>query len=344
VSADVDLLVVGGGPVGLGTALVAARSGLSCAVLEQRRDPVDKACGEGLMPSGLALLARLGVDPAGRDFTGIRYLDAVSGAAAEARFRLGPGRGVRRTVLHQALAAAADAAGVKRIQTRVDGVRQHADRVEAGGVTGTYLAAADGLRSTVRRQYGLERQPRARLRYGLRGHFAAAPWTDLVEVYWAAGAELYVTPVAERLVGVAVLTEHRGRSFDEWLAQAPRLRERLAGAAPVTRVRGAGPLERNVARRVVGRVLLVGDAAGYVDALTGEGIAVGLAAAHELVHCVAAGRPQDYEAAWVAASRRYRMLTRGLLLAAQRRPLRTGLVPAARALPPVFERVVNALA
>jgi flavin-dependent dehydrogenase len=344
VSADVDLLVVGGGPVGLATALMAAEAGLSCAVLERRRDPVDKACGEGLMPSGLARLARLGVDPAGRAFAGIRYLDAVTGAAAEARFRHGPGRGVRRTVLHAALAEAADAAGVKRIQTQVDGLRQYPDRVEAGGVTGTYLAAADGLRSAVRRQYGLDRPPKARLRYGLRRHFAAAPWTDLVEVYWAAGAELYVTPVDEQLVGVAVLTEHRGRSFDEWLAGAPLLRERLAGAPPVTRVLGAGPLERNVERRVAGRVLLVGDAAGYVDALTGEGIAVGLASAQELVRCVAAGRPSEYEPAWAAVSRRYRLLTRGLLLVAQRRRLRAGLVPAARALPPVFERVVNALA
>ena len=343
-TADVDLLVVGGGPVGLATGLLAARAGLSCAVMEQRRAPVDKACGEGLMPGGLAILASLGVDPAGRGFAGIRYLDALGGASAEARFHGGPGRGVRRTVLAEALAEAADAAGVKRVTGQVRNVRQHPDRVEAGGITGRYLAAADGLRSTVRRQYELELPPRARPRYGLRRHFAAVPWTDLVEVYWAAGAELYVTPVADRLVGVAVLTEHRGQPFDHWLAQAPALRERLVGAEPVTPVRGAGPLERNVARRVVGRVLLVGDAAGYVDALTGEGVAVGLASAQRLVASVAAGRPQDYEAGWREVSRRYRLLTRAMLIAAQRRPVRAAVVPAARVLPTVFDRLVNALA
>jgi flavin-dependent dehydrogenase len=313
-------------------------------VVEQRRSPVDKACGEGLMPGGLQILASLGVDPPGRAIGGIRYLDSPAGASAEARFRAGPGRGLRRTVLHAAMSTAADLAGVKRVTGRVDRITQYADRVEACGVTGAYLAAADGLHSTVRRQYGLELPARARRRYGLRQHYAVSPWTELVEVHWTAGAELYVTPVAEELVGVAVLTEHRGRSFDDWLAQVPLLADRLAGSEPVTATRGAGPLERNVSRRAVGRVLLVGDAAGYVDALTGEGIAVGLACARRLVSSVAAGRPQDYEAAWREASRRYRRLTRGLLMAGQHRPVRAALVPAARALPSVFERVVNALA
>jgi len=287
-TADVDLLVVGGGPVGLATGLLAARAGLSCAVMEQRRAPVDKACGEGLMPGGLSILASLGVDPAGRGFAGIRYLDALGGASAEARFHGGPGRGVRRTVLAEALAAAADAAGVKRVTGQVRNVRQHPDRVEAGGITGRYLAAADGLRSTVRRQYELELPPRARPRYGLRRHFAAVPWTDLVEVYWAAGAELYVTPVADRLVGVAVLTEHRGRPFDHWLAQAPALRERLVGAEPVTPVRGAGPLERNVARRVVGRYVHERIAGSTFVQLRATGHCPNLSAPDETADAIAA--------------------------------------------------------
>lgn len=342
-SADVDLVVVGGGPVGLGTALLAARAGLSVTVIEQRPDPVDKACGEGLMPGALRAFADLGVDPPGQDICGIRYLDATGHRAAQARFRAGVGRGVRRTALHDALTAAVARAGIPRITARVDGVSQYADRVAAAGVMGRYLAAADGLHSTVSRQYGLERPARVRPRFGLRRHYARTPWTDFVEVHWAAGAEAYVTPVADGLVGVAVLTDRRGRSLEDWLTEFPLLGERLADAPPVSATRGAGPLERNLARRVVGRVLLVGDAAGYVDALTGEGIAVGLASARRLVAAVRADRPHDYERAWRDTSRRCRVLTRGVLYAAQRRPLRAAVVPAAAAAPPVFGRLVDAL-
>ena len=342
-SADVDLLVVGGGPVGLGTALLAAQAGLSVTVIEQRRDPVDKACGEGLMPGAVRAFADLGVAPPGRDICGIRYLDASGRRAAQARFRDGVGRGVRRTALHDALTAAAAGAGIPRITARVDGISQCADRVEAAGVVGRYLAAADGLHSTVSRQYALDQPARVRPRFGLRRHYARTPWTDFVEVHWAAGAEAYVTPVADGLVGVAVLTDRRGRSLDDWLTEFTLLRERLAGAPPASAARGAGPLERNLARRVVGRVLLVGDAAGYVDALTGEGIGVGLASARRLVAAVQADRPQDYELAWRQASRRCRVLTRGVLYAAQRRRLRAAVVPAASAAPPLFRRLVHAL-
>ena len=341
---DVDVLVAGGGPVGLGVALMAARAGFSTTVVERRHDPVDKACGEGLMPGALARLQSLGVDPVGRDFYGIRYVEARDGRAAQARFADGPGRGVRRTELHGALAAAADAAGVCRLSGTVDDVRQEAGTVSAAGIRASWLVAADGLHSTVRGELGLALPPKVRPRYGLRQHFFIESWSDLVEVHWSDCAEAYVTPVSESVVGVAVLTDVRGPSFETWLERFPVLAERLKGAVAASDVRGAGPLEQNVARRVAGRVLLVGDAAGYVDALTGEGVAVGLAQAAALVDCLSRGRPDDYERAWLAASRRYRLLTRGVLFAAQRGRLRRAVVPAAVALPPVFRAAVNALA
>jgi flavin-dependent dehydrogenase len=91
-------------------------------------------------------------------------------------------------------------------------------------------------------------------------------------------------------------------------------------------------------------VLLVGDAAGYVDALTGEGVAVGLASARAAVGCLVAGRPDDYEGAWRTASRRYRWITGSLLWAAGRPVLRGAIVPAAVRLPRVFGAAVGQLA
>nr|KEP22522.1 hypothetical protein DA06_20410 [Georgenia sp. SUBG003] len=92
---------------------------------------------------------------------------------------------------------------------------------------------------------------------------------------------------------------------------------------------------------MAGRVLLVGDAGGYIDALTGEGISLALAQAEAAVAAVAAGRPEDYEARWREIVRRYRLITEALVVAASVPPLRRALVPAARALPPVFGAAVR---
>lgn len=335
-----DLLVVGGGPVGLATALYADRVGLSVAVVEQRSGPIDKACGEGLMPGAVAALRELGVALQGHDFRGIRYTDGRR--SAEALFSGGVGVGVRRTRLHQALAAAVDRAGIGVHVATVDRVEQDAEHVRAAGIEARYLAAADGLHSPIRRMLGLDRQRSGRSRYGLRRHFAVRPWTDLVEVHWAGGMEAYVTPLSEDLVGVAVLTSRRA-SYDEQLAHFPHLASRLP-AGGSSEVRGAGPLRQASSRRVAGRVMLVGDAAGYVDALTGEGIAVGLASARALVECATADHPAAYERQWLAASRRYRWLTHALLWTRNQEALAATIVPAAYRLPPVFRAAVHQLA
>ncbi|MEV4612641.1 NAD(P)/FAD-dependent oxidoreductase [Kitasatospora sp. NPDC049258] len=342
----IDLLVAGGGPAGLATAIRAAQAGLEAVVAEPRPAPVDKACGEGLMPSAVRALGELGVSVPGRPFHGIRYLDAAGpGPGAAAEFRAGPGLGVRRTVLHAALARRAEELGVRVLPVRVREFRQSRFTVTAAGLTCRHLVAADGLHSATRHALGLHRPPDPAIepRYGLRRHYAVAPWSELVEVYWSARAEAYVTPLGAGLVGVAVLTCDRA-PFEEQLGRFPALAARLAGAAACTAVRGAGPLRQGARARVRGRVLLVGDAAGYLDALTGEGVSVALASAEALVRCVAAGRPEQYERAWRRASRSYRLLT-GTLLWARRQPLLAPrIVPAAAGLPGVFRAGVNLLA
>jgi flavin-dependent dehydrogenase len=160
-------------------------------------------------------------------------------------------------------------------------------------------------------------------------------------VHWSSHAEAYVTPVADDLVGIAVLTD-AGAGFDETLRQFPVLREKLTGERG--RVLGAGPLRQRARRRVSGRVLLVGDAAGYVDALTGEGIALGLAQARAAVACVVAGDPERYEAQSRLLSRRHELLTHALLRATAHQPVRRRLVPMAARAPWLFSAAVNQLA
>ena len=338
----IDLLVAGGGPAGLATAMYATQAGLEAVVIDRRRAPIDKACGEGMMPHTVAHLRRLGVVPHGKAFRGITYLDETHSVRAD--FTGGAGLGMRRTALHQAMTEAAEAAGVRIVEGYVGEVTQDENSVHCGGMQARYLAAADGLHSPIRRALGLNRPSRGRKRWGIRRHFEMAPWSDTVEVYWSADSmsEAYVTPVADDCVGVAILTSEQGK-FGDHLIDFPRLADRLAGATHGAD-RAAGPLRQRVRDRVAGRILLVGDAAGYVDALTGEGLGIAFGGAEVLVKSVLAGNTDDYDRQWRQMSRRYRFLTAGLLEASGLKPVRSLIVPAAEALPKAFSGIVNLLA
>lgn len=337
----IDVLVAGAGPVGLATALYLHDAGLGVTVAEPRPGPIDKACGEGLLPAAVRALSSLGVEPSGYRLRGIGY--RAPGRQVEAEFRAGSGRGVRRTELHRALVSAVERRGISIVAARVETIEQDEQGVRAAGFSARYLVAADGLHSGIRAALDLgaaapSGHPR---RWGQRRHFCLRPWTDLVEVYWAEDAEAYVTPIGDELLGVAILSS-RQQPFEQQLQRFPELAERLAGADG-GRVLGAGPLRQHVRRRVAGRVLLVGDAAGYVDALTGEGISVGLHCARRLARCLSQDRPDGYERAWRSSSRRYRLLTESLLFAAERPALRRRIVPIAARTPRLFGVVVNQL-
>ncbi|WP_410665344.1 NAD(P)/FAD-dependent oxidoreductase [Amycolatopsis sp. lyj-84] len=338
-----DVVIAGGGPAGLAVALGCARVGLDVVVCEKRAGVIDKACGEGLMPGAVRALTALGIDPPGHPIDGITYRQGP-GTFVHASFRAGPGRGVRRTALHQALRTAVDRHGVPILPTAVTDVTQYDDHVRAGGLRSRYLVAADGLHSPLRALAGLGTTNSVDTpRWGLRRHYALAPYTDAVEVTWAARSEAYVTPVGTDTIGVAILSSVRG-GFTDHLTAFPHLAARLAGAEPVSSVRGAGPLRQRASGRVAGRVLLVGDAAGYVDALTGEGLAVALATAAELVRCLRADRPADYDRAWKRTSRRSRWLTETLLWARGRPALSPRIVPIAARAPRLFAAAVDQLA
>jgi flavin-dependent dehydrogenase len=336
----IDLLVGGGGPAGLATALYAAQAGLEVVVVERRPGVLDKACGEGMMPHTIAHLDRLGVAVTGRPLRGITYLDADR--RVDAPFRAGVGRGVRRTVLHAAMSDAVRSAGVKFVQGDVGELTQDAESVRAGQFRARYLAAADGLHSPIRKAMGLAKPHSGPRRWGIRRHIQVAPWTDSVEVHWASGAEAYVTPVADDCVGIAILSATRG-GFDRHFECFGELRDRVSGHAH-GQDRAAGPMRQKVRSRAAGRVLLVGDAAGYIDALTGEGMGLAFGAAELLVDCVVRERPEEYDCKWRKLTRRYRMLTAALLHAGAHAPLRAAIVPAAQRLPNVFGRLVNVLA
>ena len=303
---EVDVLIAGGGPAGLATGIVLARAGLRTLICEKASFPVDKACGEGVMPTGWSYIQQLGADRFldGGNCTpivGIRYV-APSGRVAAAPFAEGAGRGIRRAALSAALWRLARTLPTLRIeqQTPAEPLARSEGRVlvRAGRrrVSARLLVGADGRHSRVRRWAGHDGAPAHRPRWGVRRHFRLPPWNDTVDVHWSQeGVEAYVTPCGDQQVNVAFLWDKarcrrvRGgdQLFPSLLAAFPRLKARLNDAPPLSAVRAAGPLEQPARLTVADNVLLIGDAAGYLDAITGEGISLALAAALSLEGTVA---------------------------------------------------------
>ena len=337
------VLIVGGGPAGLATAIAARLAGLPATVIEASTPPLDKACGEGLMPDAVESLRRLGVripEDERHVFRGIRYLAAEG--VAEACFPSGQGFGVRRTALHRALVRRAEEVGVDlRWGLRVEGLDGCRIDTPGGPLEGDWLVAADGLRSRLRRWAALDGSPARHRRFGVRRHFALAPWTDLVEVYWADGFEAYVTPVAANQVGVAFLWEGRKASFGELLQGVPDLARRLSGATASSRDRGCGPLEQRVRAVAKGRLALVGDASGYLDAITGEGLALAFHQAFALVEAIRAGDLRAYARAHRRIARLPDALTRTLLYAERHPELRRRLIALLARDPQLFRQFLG---
>ncbi len=339
-----QVVVVGGGPAGLAAAVALRGTDFSVTVLEaSRQGPIDKACGEGLMPDGVAVLRRLGVSldlSACHPFFGIRYLDRD--LVAEGRFPEGNGFGIRRTQLHLALIKRAEEVGVEiEWNSRVKGLSRQGVRTETGEFAARWVVGADGLRSPVRSWAGLATRPVKFRRFGVRRHFEVEPWSDCVEVYWAAGCEAYVTPVASREVGIAILWSGRKASFDQLLDSFPDLRQRIVGCREVSRHRGAGPLMQRVRGVWRGRVLLVGDAAGYVDAITGEGLSLAFHQAEALAEALAAGDPRSYTKAHRRLHALPDNLTRWLLRIERHPRVRRRMVGALAREPELFSCILG---
>jgi len=342
-----DVFVIGGGPAGLAAAIAARRRGFDVTVADCAVPPIDKACGEGIMPDGLRAARSLGIDLEGsvsaRQFAGIRFCEGDS--SAEARFPHGYGLGMRRTTLHRRMVELAADAGVRLAWgIPVTGIGD--ETVEAAGqtVAARWIVGADGGHSRVRTWAGLDAHHHEICRFGFRAHYRLAPWAEFMELHWGDGCQLYVTPVADDEICVALLSRDRRLRLAEALPRFPAVARRVAhlDALRPTAELGGVSASRRLKSVWRGRVALVGDASGSVDAITGEGLCLLFQQSAALAAALEAGDLSLYQAAHRRIGRRPEIMADLMLLLGRRNRLRRTVIRTMAAHPRLFAGMLAA--
>jgi len=307
----VDVVVVGAGPAGAATAILLAEHGLHVIVLDRGSLPRPKICGEYLSPEAARVLDRLGVLKA-VDVAGAAAIHGMRITAPDGTAITGHYRDVRawRPYRQHAMGVARetlDGALVERVRTLPVDLREHARVVdlivEQGVVTGVRFAdrdarvhdvrarlvvGADGRASVVAERLGC-RRPHALRRMALVTYVAGLEsCRDLGEIFVDPPDYAILNPIAPDRVNLALVVPlaHAVRwsdRLDDFMVarvrQLPHLARRLAGATRVAPIRALGPLAHRVALPKTGGVLLVGDAGGFYDPFTGEGVFTALRSA-----------------------------------------------------------------
>jgi menaquinone-9 beta-reductase len=319
-----DVVVVGAGPAGIAAAIAATQTGLHITVLDHRKPPIDKPCGEGLLPGAVRALHGLGVPldaTIAFPFRGIRFSDGQSSATAP--IARGPAYGLRRTALHRLLLERAAELHV-RFLWGVHATEFHQDYLRAAGerISFRWLIGAEGQNSVVRRWSGLSSGHTVRPRFGFRRHYAVTPRSDCVEVHWGERCQMFVTPTGAAEVCVALLSNNPQERIERALGEFPEVEQRLSKARAITPEAGAVSMLRRSRAVVRGNVALVGDASCAIDGIAGQGLSLAFQQAAALGEALAREDLGHYEAAHAEITNPAVRMTRLLLLLNSSVPLR----------------------
>ena len=340
-----DVLIVGGGPAGLATAIAARGKGLRVALVDHRTPPIDKVCGEGLLPEAVAAIRSLGIDldsARAYPFSGLRFSERY--LSVHANFPRGKAVGVRRTDLHNILVSRAAEVGVTMLwQTRVSQLEVGAAFVGRERISYRWLVGADGQHSRVRQFARLDSRMRRSHRFGFRRHYECAPWSSFVDVHWAHGCQMVVTPTSAREVCVGIFTSDSRLRIDESLSTLfPEVAERLRGASVISSEAGAITSFGRARAVRRGNVALVGDASCTVDGIAGQGLSLAFQQALHLADAIATDDLASYEAAHARLIRLPMRMTRLLLLMNSSNAIRTRVIKLFARRPSLFAGLVAA--
>jgi flavin-dependent dehydrogenase len=304
-----DVIVVGAGIAGSASAISLGREGYRVLLLDRAVFPRHKTCGEGIMPEGVGILQSLGVLPqilqqGGFRIRGLRFR-SQAGVWAEADFPPVDNEPaysivIRRYELDDILLEQAKATPGVTVREGFAVAEAIHEKGAIRGVTGhpvkrpdqieTFRApltlAADGMNSRFHNRYGIEKKIFRRQRWGLSGHLRGVEGLEpYIEVMFQDGSEVYIAPTGPDTTLAAILIEKEGmrafrgdlaRQYHEFLKATPGLKERLRDTEVIPPVGGRGPLGFSVSPIYLPGLLLVGDSAGFIDAITGEGMTLAL--------------------------------------------------------------------
>ncbi len=337
-----EVLVIGGGPAGLAAGIAARLKGFEVIVADGAKPPIDKACGEGLMPQTVTSLRELGVPlhPSdGGKFQGIRFNDGR--ISIEAKFPATQGLGVRRTVLHQRLLERAKECGVSLLWNSPVS-RLTPDGAIVGGMTiqAKWLVGADGIRSRVRRWVGLDTASQKHVRFAHSRHYRIQPWTNFVEIHWGRNSQVYVTPLLAEETCVVLISRDPEMRFEDAWREYPQLADCLRRAEVSSAQRGAITATYSLDRVYRGNVALTGDASGGVDAITGEGLGLSFRQAIALSDALRAGDLKPYQIAHRRLARRPLLMSHALLFLDRNPQLRKGVFGTLERDPALFARLL----
>ncbi|MGA8222768.1 MAG: NAD(P)/FAD-dependent oxidoreductase [Candidatus Acidiferrales bacterium] len=338
-----DVLVVGAGPAGIATAIAASLKGLRVTVADYRLPPIDKPCGEGLLPEAVAALRRFGIGlDSKRAFplSGFRFTDENS--TASAKIEAGPAFGMRRTALHELLVQRAAEVGVSFLWgAHVSDFQRNGARVGGAFVSCKWLVGADGQNSVVRKWARLGSRGTRHSRFGFRRHFFIPPWTDLVEVHWGERRQMVITPTAPEEICISVFSSDPKVRIDAALDQFPEAAARLRGARGATPEQGAISALDRAQAVVCGHVALVGDASCTVDGIAGHGMSLAFQQASLLADALAREDLASYESAHRRASIMPARMTRLLLLMDRSTWLRKKVLRLFAGKPELFSKMIG---
>jgi flavin-dependent dehydrogenase len=310
--------------------------------------PIDKACGEALMPDAIAALEKLGIALPATDscrLRGVRFLS--SGKSAEAVFPSGDcGFSIRRTTLHRIMMERAAGLGVDLLwQTVVTGISNAPisnAEVDLGErkIRTRWVVGADGATSRVRRWANLDDLSRTGLRYAFRRHYRVQPWSDRMEIYWGKRSQGYAIRVSDAEVCVAVASRDPRLRMEESLVEFPELSARLRGAETASLEKGGATGNRKLKRVWRNNVALIGDASGTVDAITGEGLGLAFNQALVLAECLESENLTLYQAAHRRLALRPWLMARLMLTLDGRPRLQQRVLQSFRKRPEVFRKLL----